>query len=225
MPKLTFRFDDRSRVCRTANAMQFEPVPAGGGARYFRASTLLFTFAVALITGYFLWRGTDRVNVPTGGRARPWPQAFMLVGDLPFAPLASADPVVPVVPLAERPAPPSGAVDFVRDVKPLLESHCVKCHGPKKASNGYRLHTKAAAFKGGEKSDEQSTDPIVAGDAKASLVFQFITTSDPDAKMPPKGKAEPLTNEQIELLRKWIDGGAKWPDGVELVSPKEGEKK
>jgi hypothetical protein len=96
----------------------------------------------------------------------------------------------------------------------------VKCHGPKKTSSGYRLHTKELAFKRGDKAEESDTDPIEPGKSRSSLLFQFITTrEDDEVHMPPKGKAPPLKKEQIELIRKWIDGGATWPDKVELTPP------
>jgi mono/diheme cytochrome c family protein len=130
---------------------------------------------------------------------------------------------IPVLALPEpaaAKAPPAARVDFVKQIKPILEAHCVKCHGPKKTSSGYRLHTKELAFKRGDKAEESDEDPIVAGDAKHSLLFQLISLKeDNDDHMPPKGKAQQLTKEQIELIRKWIDGGASWPDKVELTPP------
>jgi hypothetical protein len=102
----------------------------------------------------------------------------------------------------------------------------VKCHGPAKTSSGYRLHTKALAFKGGDKAEEAGEAAIVPGDAKGSLLFQLINLKeDDDDHMPPKGKAPPLKKEQVELIRKWIDGGAPWPEKVELTPPAEAKHK
>lgn len=137
---------------------------------------------------------------------------------------STADRGFAPTPAAPAPAPATkpvagGAVDFVKDVKPLLESRCVQCHGPDKASNEYRIDTRDLAFEGGEKSDQTSTDPIVPGDARGSLIYQFIATQNPDRRMPPKGKAEPFTPAQVELLRRWIDARADWPEKVELKAP------
>jgi hypothetical protein len=100
------------------------------------------------------------------------------------------------------------AVDFVREVQPILEKNCYKCHGPEKQKGGLRLDVKAAAFKGG---DEHGA-AIVPGKSAESPLIKFVTSIDPDEKMPPKG--DPLTPEQVALLRSWIDAGANWPDSA-----------
>ncbi|WP_395744185.1 PSD1 and planctomycete cytochrome C domain-containing protein [Prosthecobacter sp.] len=104
----------------------------------------------------------------------------------------------------------AAAVDFVRDVRPILQKHCYSCHGEKKQKSGLRLDIKAAAFKGG---DKHSPD-IIAGKAKESPLIHFITTDDDDELMPPKGK---LPASDIATLTTWINEGAPWPDGVDLA--------
>ncbi len=101
--------------------------------------------------------------------------------------------------------------DFVRDVRPILEKHCYECHGEKKQKSGLRLDVKAAALKGG---DDHAPD-IIAGKAKESPLIQVITSEDKDERMPPKG--DRLTENEIAVLTTWIDQGAVWPDGVDLV--------
>ena len=106
------------------------------------------------------------------------------------------------------------AVDFVTQVQPLLETTCVRCHGPEKPKGGLRLDNKAAAFKGGE-----DGVVIVPGDpAKSPLYTSTVLPQDDDKKMPPKD--ETFTKAQAELLKQWIEQGAKWPDGVTLVARK-----
>ncbi|MFZ2281503.1 MAG: PSD1 and planctomycete cytochrome C domain-containing protein, partial [Prosthecobacter sp.] len=104
----------------------------------------------------------------------------------------------------------AAAVDFVREVRPILQKHCYICHGEKKQKSGLRLDIKAAAFKGG---DKHSPD-IISGKASDSPLIHFITTDDDDELMPPKGK---LPASDIATLTTWINEGAPWPDGVDLA--------
>lgn len=97
------------------------------------------------------------------------------------------------------------AVDFDREIRPLLQDRCVECHGPKKNKAELRLDAKSFALKGGE-----SGPAFAAGNAAKSLIFERITTQDSDKKMPPKG--EPLTATQTEKIRQWIAEGAIWPE-------------
>ena len=129
---------------------------------------------------------------------------------LPLAALAAA-------PAASRPAP-AGKVDFVKQVKPLLEAHCAKCHGMR-PTKAYSLLTKKQAFTPGESDDA----PIVPGKADQSLIVQLVKGSDPEHRMPQKAPA--LKPEQIALLEKWINEGAAWPDGVDLTPPPEKKEK
>lgn len=97
-------------------------------------------------------------------------------------------------------------IDFKRDVKPLFSQRCVKCHGPEKQKGGLRFDLKSSAM---AKAD--SGEPaIVPGNARESRLYQLISSKDDDQRMPPTG--EPLSDQQLELLRRWIDSGANWPD-------------
>lgn len=102
-------------------------------------------------------------------------------------------------------------VDFVRDVRPILEKRCYECHGEKKQKAGLRLDLKTAAFKGGDK----HAPDIVGGKAQDSPLIQLISTSDEDEVMPPKG--ERLSAAQVDILTRWVNEGAPWPDGVDVV--------
>ena len=99
------------------------------------------------------------------------------------------------------------AVDFDREIRPLLQERCIECHGEKKQKGELRLDAKVHAFKGGH-----DGPAILAGKADASPLFQRITSIDEDERMPPKG--DPLTPAQISLLREWINAGAKWPENA-----------
>ncbi len=95
------------------------------------------------------------------------------------------------------------AVDYERDVKTILKTHCFRCHGPLKAESGLRLDTKALALKGGE-----NGAALVPGKAGESKIVQRVTGDD-ETRMPPEG--ERLSDAQIETLKKWIAGGAVSP--------------
>jgi len=97
------------------------------------------------------------------------------------------------------------AVDFVRDVRPILESRCYECHGPKKVKGRLRLDLKASAIKGG------LTGPaVIPGNAEDSLLVRRVLGLDGEDRMP-KDK-DPLPDAQVALLRSWIAQGAGWPD-------------
>ena len=100
------------------------------------------------------------------------------------------------------------AVDFARDIQPIFEANCVKCHGPEKQKADYRLDVKSSALTGGE----NHAPNIVPGKSAESPLVKFVAGLDEDMMMPPKGKR--LSAEQIGLLRKWIDEGAVWPDAA-----------
>ncbi len=105
-------------------------------------------------------------------------------------------------------APPSLAqqreVDFKTDIAPIFAKHCYSCHGAEKREAGLRLDQSAAALAGG---DEGKV--IIAGKSAESRILQLISGADPDRIMPPEG--ERLSAAQIDLIRAWIDQGAKWP--------------
>ena len=97
------------------------------------------------------------------------------------------------------------AVDFEKEIRPLLQERCVECHGAKKQKGELRLDAKVFAFKGGH-----DGAVIVPGDFAKSPLFKRITSTDDDERMPPKG--EPLTAEQIAAVKSWIASGAVWPE-------------
>jgi hypothetical protein len=99
-----------------------------------------------------------------------------------------------------------GAIDFSREVRPLLEQYCFKCHGPEKQKGGLRLDTKEAAFKPADSGEKA----IVPGRASESRLIQLVSSKDDAERMPSKSDA--LSSAQIDLLRRWIDAGAEWPE-------------
>lgn len=112
--------------------------------------------------------------------------------------------------LGEEGTPTAATVDFVREIQPLLSTHCVACHGEKVSKSGLRLDVKQAALAGGD-----SGKILVSQRSDQSPLFERITSEGAD-RMPPEG--DPLSREQIELLKRWIDQGAVWPDGVDKTT-------
>ena len=112
---------------------------------------------------------------------------------------------------AQLPPPAGITADFIRDVRPIFEAHCLECHGPKKQRSDYRLDVKKIAFEGGV----GGAPIIVPGKSAESLMIQYVAGLDEDMTMPPKG--DPLTRDQIGVLRAWIDQGAVWPDEASAV--------
>lgn len=96
-------------------------------------------------------------------------------------------------------------VNFEAQIRPLLVKHCGTCHGPSEQKSGLRLDAKHAAFKGGD-----GGPVIAAGKSGESELLRRVATADLDERMPPEGSG--LTKSEIELLRRWIDAGASWPE-------------
>lgn len=107
-------------------------------------------------------------------------------------------------------AAPACAVDFVREVRPIFEKHCYECHGAKKQKNDYRLDIKAIALTGGE----DHSPNIIPGKSADSPLFRFVSGANEKIAMPPKSK---LGSAEIEVLKRWIDEGAVWPEGVDVA--------
>ena len=122
----------------------------------------------------------------------------------PQAALAAAAPSAPDI--SQLPPASSRTVDFATDVRPIFEKSCHSCHGAEKQKASYRLDGKLSAFKGGE----TYSPAIKPGDSTGSPLIHLVAGLVTDSLMPAKG--DPLTREQIGVLRAWIDQGAKWPD-------------
>ncbi len=103
-------------------------------------------------------------------------------------------------------APLLAAVDFQKQVAPVLEANCVGCHGAAKSLGGLRMDTRQALVKG---------TAVVPGQPEKSRLFTAIET--PTGKpgaMPPAGPQ--LSRSQRDLIRQWIADGVAWPDRVTL---------
>src|SRR5215813_3745339 len=101
-------------------------------------------------------------------------------------------------------------IDFRRDIEPIFRAHCYRRHGAKRASAQLRLDDKELAMKGGI-----SGAVIIPGNSKDSRLMKRVLGEGDEARMPLGGA--PLKADQIELIRKWIDEGAEWPDSKSAI--------
>jgi hypothetical protein len=102
------------------------------------------------------------------------------------------------------------SVTFIEDVRPILETSCVKCHGENEVHGGLQLFRKDLFLKGG-----RSGPVAVAGDAAHSLIIERVSLPANDEHVMPH-KGPHLTPAQIETFTKWINGGMHWPDSLVL---------
>lgn len=115
-----------------------------------------------------------------------------------------------------KPASGSRKVDFHKDVRPILSQHCFQCHGPDDGARKgkLRLDRKDDAF-----AERKEKHVVAPGKLDDSLVWDRITTDNEKKRMPPEGKAEPLTEKKIEIIKLWIEQGADWKEHWSFVAP------
>ncbi|MBI3117903.1 MAG: hypothetical protein HYZ00_04420 [Candidatus Hydrogenedentes bacterium] len=109
---------------------------------------------------------------------------------------------------ADLPPAATAKVDFQKDILPLLENHCVRCHNAEKQKSDLRMDSREFLLKGGSEGPS-----VVVGNSAESMMIALVTGTNPDFdQMPPK--EGPLSAEQIGLLRAWIDQGLEWPADI-----------
>ena len=108
------------------------------------------------------------------------------------------------------------SVDYIREIKPLLQQKCYACHGAFQQKAKLRVDTAASIIKGGE------TGPgVVAGQPEASLLIQALTGK-AGFRMPPEGEAAPLTAAELAKVVSWIKAGAPVPsDEKPQIDPRQ----
>jgi len=122
-------------------------------------------------------------------------------------------------PRQAAPPPSAGqaAVDFARDVRPILEQHCYECHGPKKVRGKLRMHVPELLAKGGT-----SGPAFVPGDPEHSLIVRRLLGLDGDDQMPLD--ADPLSEAELATIKGWIAAGATLPaPSAQTAAPVEAE--
>jgi mono/diheme cytochrome c family protein len=103
------------------------------------------------------------------------------------------------------PAASKAGVTYATDMKPIFEKSCFKCHGPEKQKAKLRLDSLAATLKGSENGKILEAGKSV----KSKIVHNVARIGEEDDWMPPVDKGDPLTKDQVGLIRAWIDQGAK----------------
>src|ERR1051325_10233121 len=124
-----------------------------------------------------------------------------------FASSAALQAAITPEQAAQLPPPANHQVSFSKEIKPIFEASCIKCHGRGKAKGGFRLDNRETFLNGGE-----SGPAAVPGKSADSLLISLVQGLDPDSVMPKKGSR--LTPDQIGLLRAWIDQDVPWDAGV-----------
>lgn len=99
-------------------------------------------------------------------------------------------------------------VSFTKDVAPIFLKHCAACHGPPEVNGGYQVTNYNLLMKPGE----TELPSIAAGSPDESEVYNLISMDDADLRMPKE--ADPLTADQVALIKRWITEGAKY-DGAD----------
>ena len=94
----------------------------------------------------------------------------------------------------------SGEVDFVKDIKPIFENHCIACHGPTE-SEDFRIDIA-----------DEALNYVIPEDSESSDLYTYLVTEDDHDRMPPKDAHVDLTPQQIVKVKTWIDEGADWPE-------------
>jgi hypothetical protein len=97
------------------------------------------------------------------------------------------------------------AIEFARDIQPLFQKHCLKCHGGVRRAGGLSL----LAARGSQSGGDSGKPLVVAGKAEEGELIRRVTAEDPDERMP--AESPPLTADEITRLRRWIEQGARWP--------------
>ncbi|MDP6447581.1 MAG: DUF1549 domain-containing protein, partial [Pirellulaceae bacterium] len=138
-----------------------------------------------------------------GGLNRIFLMSTFVVFPLVTQPSARAD---------DADQPPSPAIDYTQRIKPLLQQHCVSCHGEEKQASGLRLDVGGYLMRGGDRGAA-----VKAGSPAESLLYQVLFEGDDVEQMP--SEEPPLPATAIATIRTWIAQGAKMPD-AELAAAK-----
>ena len=143
-------------------------------------------------------------------RARALPVSCVAVAAIGLGGLVLRAQEKPVAQPAAAAPPP---VSFNREILPILSNNCFACHGPDEKQRKTKFHfdNQESAF--------VKPGVIVPGKAAESLLIQHVTSHDPDEQMPPPETGRSLTDKQIDLLRRWIDQGARWDTHWAYVAP------
>lgn len=106
-------------------------------------------------------------------------------------------------------------VDYITEVKPILNKNCIVCHGGVKRQSGFSLLFRSEALA----KNKSGKPAIIPGDAEHSEMIRRLTLKDPEERMP--YKHQQLSSKDIKVLSDWVEQGAKWGDHWAYLSVKE----
>ena len=123
------------------------------------------------------------------------------------------DPITaPIAALEQTPQVADPSIALFETSQAIFERNCYKCHGATKQKGGYRLDEQHSINLGGK----SKLPAIVPGNVEQSeLMYRMLLPHDDDDAMPPEEK-DPVSPQDIDLVRQWIEAGAYWPDEAEL---------
>jgi hypothetical protein len=123
-------------------------------------------------------------------------------------------------PRAAGAGPLPRVVEFNRDIRPILSDNCFACHGPDKNQRkaDLRLDTEEGAF-----ADRGGYQVLVPGKLDQSVLFERVTDENVKTRMPPAKFGKQLTPRQTDLIRRWIEQGAKWQKHWSLLAARRPE--
>jgi ankyrin repeat protein len=131
---------------------------------------------------------------------------------------ASGKPAIAPQPLPVRTPKHEQKIDFVQQIKPLLERSCAACHSGERPRGLFHIVSRDGILKGGASGEAA----IVPGHSGKSPLIDYVSRNLPDSEMPPKAQRKrfpALRTDEIALLSAWIDQGAEWPKDVLLSWP------
>ena len=126
----------------------------------------------------------------------------------------SGDPT-PLAPGASGPGR-TPAMEFNRDIRPILSDRCYQCHGPDAARRKANLRLDQESS---SKSVRDGRRAIVPGDLDASELYRRITAEDDSERMPPVKSGKTFSAAEIERIGRWITEGAKWQPHWAFIAP------
>ena len=107
---------------------------------------------------------------------------------------------------------PAQEIDFEQDIAPILEEHCLHCHGEDEQESGLRLDGRVGMLRGGD----SGLAAVVPGEPMKSYLIEVINHVDQDMAMPPD--EDKIPSAQIKLLTDWIEAGAVWPGQMQELA-------
>jgi len=104
------------------------------------------------------------------------------------------------------------AIDFAHEIVPILRKNCAECHAGDNRKGSFSINTRSEVLKGSE------NGPVLEiGKADASRLVELVLSEVEGERMPPEGKR--LEKNEVDLLKRWIDGGMAWDDGFAFKAP------